>query len=185
MTRNVSSPMLSSLLGSPVRPGFLAALTFRSTTEYVWTGLGNLVYGGNTYRGIGSLGKIGAVAESTELRADGTTVTLSGIDPGLLAESLTDIQIGAPAAIYFAAFDQTMAIVGTPYPLFVGTVDQPVVQIGLDEMAISLKLENKLANLQRANMRRYTAADQGLYFPNDTAFVFVELLNDQALKWTP
>jgi hypothetical protein len=185
VTRNVSSPMLSSLTGSPIRPGFLAALTFRSTTEYVWTGVGNLVYGGNTYRGVGSMGKIGSISESTELRADGAAVTLSGIDPALLAESLTDIQIGAPASIYFALFDNALNIIGTPYPLFVGTVDQPVVQIGIDKLQISLKLENKLANLQRANMRRYTSADQGLYFPADTAFNFVELLNDQALKWTP
>ena len=52
-------------------------------------------------------------------------------------------------------------------------------------MTIALKLENRLVNLQRANMRRYTAADQNLYYPGDTAFNWVEILNDQALKWAP
>jgi hypothetical protein len=183
LPRNISAPMLASLISSPIRPGFLAMLTFRTVTEYVWSGLGNLVYGGNTYRGVGSLGRIGSISEATEVRAIGTSVTLSAIDPALLAECLNDIQLGAPAKIYFALFDEALNIIGSPYPLFVGTVDQPVIQIGIDQMAITLKLENKLANLQRANMRRYTAADQGLKHPTDTAFNWVEILNDLALKW--
>jgi hypothetical protein len=184
LPRNIAAPMLASLVSSPIRPGFLAVITFRTATEYIWSGLGSLNYGGHAYRGVGSLGKIGAIAESTEVRAIGTTVTLSAIDPALLSECLTDIQLGAPAAIYFALFDSGLNILGTPYPLFVGTVDQPVIQIGVDEMAISLKLENKLANLQRVSMRRYTAADQRLYFPDDDACNWVELLNDLALKWS-
>lgn len=183
MPRNISSPMLASLLSSPIRPGFLALLTFRTAVEYVWSGVGNLIYAGNTYRGVGSLGRIGSVSESTEVRAIGTTVTLSAIDPALLSECLNDIQLGAPAQIYFALFDAALNILGTPYPLFIGTVDQPVIQIGVNEMAISLKLENKLANLQRASMRRYTAADQRHYYPGDDAFNWVELLSDLALKW--
>jgi hypothetical protein len=181
--RNISSPMVASLTSSPIRPGFLAMLTFRTMTSYVWSGIGDLVYAGNTYKGVGSLGKIGAISEATEVRAIGTTVTLSAIDPTLLSECLNDIQLGAPAKIFFALFDGSRNIIGAPYPLFVGTVDQPVIQIGIDEMAISLKLENKLANLQRANMRRYTAADQRIRYPNDTGFNWVELLNDLALKW--
>jgi hypothetical protein len=176
--------MLASLTSNTIRPGFLASIAFRTATEYVWSGVGNLSYAGHTYRGVGSLGKIGQIAEATDVRAIGTTVTLSAIDPALLSESLNDIQLGAPAAIYFALFDAALNILGTPYPLFIGTVDQPVIQIGVNEMAISLKLENKLANLQRANMRRWTAADQRLAYPNDTAFNWVELLNDLALKWS-
>ena len=176
--------MLASLVSETIRPGFLASIAFHTAVEYIWSGLGALVYAGNTYRGVGSLGKIGSISEATDVRAIGTTVTLSAIDPALLSECLNDIQLGAPAAIYFALFDAALNILGTPYPLFIGTVDQPVIQIGINEMAISLKLENKLANLQRANMRRYTAADQRLYYPNDTAFNWVELLNDLALKWS-
>jgi hypothetical protein len=50
-------------------------------------------------------------------------------------------------------------------------------------MTIALALENKLSNLSRANMRRYTNADQQLYYPGDTFFQSVESLNDQALLW--
>jgi len=182
--RNISSPMLSGILASPIRPAFLVMLTFYSGIEYVWTGVGNLVYAGNTYLGVGSLGKIGAVTEGTQVNADGTTVSLSGIDLTLLGYCLTEIQVGAPASICFALVDVNLNIIGVPYPLFVGCVDQPVLQIGMETLEIALKLESRLSNLQRASMRRYTAADQSLYYPTDSGFSWVEQLNDQALRWS-
>ena len=183
MSRNISAPMLAPLITNYVRPIFMAVLVFRSTTQYVWTGADNLVYEGNTYLGVGSLGKIGDITEGTEVKAYGTTISLSGINPTLLAESMTDIQVGAPATIYFALVDGNSNIYGTPYPLFAGTVDKPTVQIAPNTLTISLALETRMSNLQRAGQRRYTAADQDLYYPDDSAFDWVEILNDQALIW--
>ena len=45
--------------------------------------------------------------------------------------------------------------------------------------------QDKAFKSSRASNRRYTSVDQGLYYPGDTAFNWVESLNDQALKWTP
>jgi hypothetical protein len=184
MARDISAPMLASLESNVIRPAFMAAITFRSAAEYIWTGVGDLIFEGATFRGVGSFGRLGTISEGVEVRADGTSVTLSGIDPALLSECLTDIQIGAPARIWLALFDEHATLLGTPYQLFFGTVDQPVLNVGTEEMAITLKLENKLANLQRASMRRYTAADQNLYYPGDTGMNWVELMNDIALKWS-
>lgn len=175
--------MLSSLTSNRIMPAFLLDIAFKSMTCYVWSGVGSLVYGGNTYLGVGSLGKISAVSEGSELMADGMSITLSGIDPTLLPETMTDVQLGAPVTVYFALLGDGNAIIGTPYPLFVGQVDQPAIQPGLDDFTITIKLENKLVNLQRASNRRYTSADQNLYYPDDIAFRWVEQLNDQALVW--
>jgi hypothetical protein len=176
--------MLASLTSNRIVPGFLADIVFRSGEQHVWTGPCDLVWNGNAYRGVGVLGKIGGIVEGTTVSADGSSVSLSGIDPALLSESLSDVQLGAPATIWFALFDAALNVLGTPYPLFVGTVDQPVIQLGVEDLTITLKLENRLINLQRAGMRRYTAADQNLYYPDDTFFDWVDILNDQALKWT-
>jgi hypothetical protein len=177
--------MLAGITSNLIRPAFLADLTFRSVTEYVWTGVGTLAWNGHSYRGIGSLGKLGGVSETSAVSAEGTSASLSGIDPALLGECMSDIQLGAPATIWFALFDQNLNVLGAPYPLFVGTIDQPSLQLSLDELAISLKLENKLVNLQRASNRRYTSADQQLYYPGDRAFNWIEILGDQALLWAP
>jgi len=183
MPRNISAPMVASLTSNQIRPAFLAIITFRTQTVYCWTGAGNLTYNGNIYLGVGDFGKLAPITEATNVQAYSTSIELSGIDPNLLAESLTDIQVGAPASIYFALLDSSNNILGTPYPMFVGCVDKPSIQVGTKQMTISLALESKLANLQRASLRRYTSADQQLYYPSDCAFAWVESLSDQALKW--
>lgn len=141
-----------------------------------------IINGGSTYLGVGSLGSIGDINEGVEVKADGTTVTLSGIDPTLLNDCLADIQLGAPATLWFALFSNG-AIVGKPYPLFVGTVDRPTIPIGSDTISITLALENRMANLQRPSNRRYTAGDQMYYYPTDSGFNWIETLNDVSLVW--
>lgn len=183
MPRDISSGMLTPLLTNDIRPCFLAIITFKTETVYCWTGVGNIVYNGNTYLGVGDFGKLSSIVEGSDVQAFGCSISLSAIDPTLLSESLTDIQIGAPVTIYFALLDTSGNIYGTPYPAFVGIVDKPTISLGTQQMTISLALESKLANLQRASQRRFTAADQRYYYPDDSAFNFVEQLNDQALKW--
>jgi hypothetical protein len=94
---------------------------------------------------------------------------------------MNDISIGAPAKIYFGLMSNG-ALLGAPYLVFSGTVDKPTVVTGPTSSSITLNLENRLINLQRPNQRRYTAADQHLFYPDDRAFNWVELLNDISLK---
>jgi hypothetical protein len=171
-----------SIADNNIRPALLAEIHFRSEVSYIWSGVGNLVYAGNTYLGVGTLGRVSRIGAGVEVAAGGVTVALSGIDSNLFSESMTDIQLGAPARISFALFDPAGNVLGT-YPAFVGLVDKPIVTPGLQEITIALGLETRLTNLQRANARRYTATDQQLYYPDDSAFQWVEQLNDQALKW--
>jgi hypothetical protein len=79
MSRNLDSSMAAALPNGLIQPFFLVELTLKSGTEYVWSGVGDLVYGGNTYQGVGNLGSVGVITEDSSVKADGTTVTLSGI----------------------------------------------------------------------------------------------------------
>ena len=182
MPRDLPSPMLAAITSNLVSPCILVDLTLASGVQHIWSGVGSLVYGGTTYLGVGSLGQLGDVNEGTEVKADGSSITLSGIDPTLLNDSLLDIQLGAPVTVWFGVF-QDGALLGDPYPLFVGTVDQPQIPISPDTIAITLKLENRMTNLQRASNRRYTAGDQNYYYSDDSGFNWVETLNDIALVW--
>jgi len=142
-----------------------------------------LSYGGNNYVGTGALGTIGGLSEGTGVQADGTTVSLSGIDPVYLAEAMTDIQLGAPAEIFFGAVNPvTGALQGVPYRIFRGVVDQPTIDVDQSTVSITLALENRMLDLQRAQCQRYTATDQRLHYPTDMAFDWVEILSDIALR---
>ena len=180
--RNLDPNLSANLAGQFISPLFLVELAFKSQTLYVWSGVGSIVYGGNTYLGVGTLGKIGTITEGTAIQADGTTLTLSGIDPTIAGECLSDIQTMGGTKIWFGTMVQG-TIVGVPYLLYSGTVDVPTFDIGVETMSITLTLENKMLDLQRPRMRRYTSADQRLLYPTDIGFSWVESLNDLNLRF--
>jgi len=357
MSRNLDPTLAASLSAGVIQPVLFVQITFNSGTEYVWSGIGDFDFNGHTFSGVGNLGSIGPIGEGSAVKADGTSVTLSGIglsqigipappvtppdpplppapgesvawsfatlgahpsssfsfrpsifngglgcsgegsstlyngnlsiingdsfcpvihiqwggfrlppeiprgakithiypvvnwtaNPGgfqevsaspggvitggfgtdiapnvnpvitaqmqntvsgianlamfidfvgvaiyyigepqsatsLIYEALNDVRMGAPAKIWYGQMANG-ALIGTPYLEFSGTVDKPTVQVDEKSASITLALENRLVNLQRANQRRYTAADQKLAFPTDMAFNWVESLNDIALRW--
>ena len=181
MGRELDSTYAAGLAAGTVMPVRLMQITFKSQVSYVWSGPGPLVWNGNTFLGVGSLGTISAISEVITTNAGGVTVTLSGVDPVLFNECMTDIQLGATARIWRGLWAATAnALLGVPYQVFRGQVDQPAFEVG-GKMMISLALESRIVNLQRASCRRYTSADQRVNFPTDSAFTWVEQLNDLAL----
>lgn len=185
MPRNIDPTMLAALGDANIRPAFFASITFASKTEYIWTGAGDYLWNSQTWKGIGDAASIGTYAEGTDVTANGITVTLSGINNDLLGESLTDIQLGAPATIYFALLDDNMNIIGTPTVFFGGIVDKPAIHIGTDTSTIALSLETNFIRLQQGQRLRYTSADQRRLVPGDSGFDFVEKMNDIAIIWQP
>jgi hypothetical protein len=183
MARDLDSDYLAAISAGLFAPIFLAMLTFKTATKYVWTGVGNLVWDAQTFVGIGSFGELALIREGVDVQADGTSVKLSGIDPALLQECMTDIRLGAPAKIWTGALAPDGTIIGAPYLLFSGQVDQPAVQVGADTISIELALESRMVDLSRPSMRRYTSADQRLQYPTDIGFGWIEQLNDLALVW--
>ncbi|HEV2324565.1 MAG TPA: hypothetical protein VGS10_11500 [Terracidiphilus sp.] len=179
--RNLPTPMIAQITSNEVMPVVLADLAFKSGTVYVWSGLGSVVCNGHTYVGVGSLGQVGDIKEGVQVKADGTSVSLSGIDPTILNDCLDDIQLGAPATLWLGILSN--GVITATYPMYVGTVDKPSLPISPDTLTISLAIENKMLNLQRPTMRRYTSSDQNYYFPSDTGFHWVEIDNDLALIW--
>lgn len=184
MSRNLDSTYAAGLAAGTIAPVRLVQLAFKSQTIYCWSGAGPLVWNGNTFLGVGSLGKMSDISEGVDLQASGVTLTLSGVDPLLFGECMTDIQLGATARIWRGLWDiDAGGLIGVPYQTFRGQVDQPAFAISGQEMEITLALESRIAQLRRASCRRYTSADQRVEFPTDSAFGWVEQLNDLALVW--
>lgn len=181
--RNLAAPMIQNLTANTVYLAYLLDITFSSGPAYVWSGLGSLTFDGDTYQGVGSLGQIGQITETNEVRANGTTVQLSGIDSTLREDCLSDIQIGAPVTLYLATLDPIAKSITATYTIFAGTVDKPVHRTSPDSLTIALSLENKLYNMQRANCRRYTSADQRIYYSDDISMSWIEMLNNASFVW--
>ncbi len=180
--RNLDPALAAALQLGVVVPAIFAQLTFTSGVYFCWTGYGPLLYAGNTYIGLGQLAGMGDVNEGTDGKADGLTLTLSGIDPTLYQDCLNDIQLGAPAIVSLALLANGQ-VIGQPATLFAGLVDQPTINEAADTITVALQLENKMVNLQRPSVRRYTPADQHMDYADDTGFNSAAILNDAAYSW--
>jgi hypothetical protein len=187
MDRNLDSSLIAALPAPVIMPTLLAMLTFRSATKYVWTGVGNIVVDSQTYVGVGSLASVGGITEGLGVQADGTSVTLSGLEkmvgqsPDFLSECLGDIRSQAPAKLWFGLMNGPTLI--ARYLLFSGIIDKSTISIAPEAISIALALESRLIDLSRASQRRYTSADQNLDFPDDSGFDWVEIENDIAILW--
>lgn len=161
---------------------------------------GGMLVGGNTTSWAGVL--VSGFAQCTIPGYIGTTsvdVSFLGLavyydgapltKTSLLYEALNDVRVGGRAILRFGLLNAAGAIVGAPFPVYDGLVDEPTIDDdpaglrGAPGVKIVLALENRLRNHARAGGRRYTAADQKLDWPLDSGFNWVEILNEISLRW--
>ena len=177
---------------------------------YFWTGLGDLTIGGITYTGAGQFLQISNVTETADLRAAGATVVMSGLPTDVISLALQEPYQGRIARIKFGMMNANKGNAeeeggglftqedtgnldfseGDPavlIPLFVGYMDQMNIEEGADTGTIRVKVENKLIDLERARVARYTAEYQRSRnitgASTDAGFDFVADMQDQKLAW--
>src|SRR5260221_12919929 len=159
MRTGLDTSLAAAFASGTLVPFFMGTFQFKTTTQRVWSGVGDLTVDGQTFKGVGSFAEIGTISEGTEVEAKGTYVKLSGIDPVLLGESLSDIQAGLQVLLWIGAMDQACNVIGTPYQIFGGIIDQSSVEMGDETISITLHLESKVVDFARSSNRKYTSAD--------------------------
>lgn len=180
--------------------------TIQSEPLYLWTGLGDLTTGGKTYIGTGSFMHISEVTETADIRAAGSSITLTGLSADIIALALAQPYQGRLCVIKFGIMDankdlllkedtfrvllETGASIDISTgdttglaTLFTGYMDQMTIDEGADTCTIQLNVESKLIDLERPRIFRYTSENQKAKFPNDLAFDFIPDLQDQSLTW--
>jgi hypothetical protein len=183
MPRPMSSAMLAAIQAQHLRPALFVQMQFMTGPLYVWSGTGSVTWNGHTWLGVGTLGTISTIEESGTVEAKGVTLTLSGIDPAMLADALQEFQTGAPVAIYLGLFDSGGSLIANPVTSWAGRMDQPSIEVGGDSAVISIACENRLIEMNVAVDRRYTATDQSIDYPGDLGFNWVLSIQEQNIYW--
>ncbi|WP_198377140.1 hypothetical protein [Neoroseomonas rubea] len=142
---------------SPVAaPVVLVELDFASGPFRAWTGLGPLNWAGKVFEGVGSIGAVGEVEETVELRAVRLTLALSPVPQEVVDIALAERSFRLrPARLWGALLDAEGAFVADPFPLWAGLMDTMEVTDGA-EPRVALTCESRLVDLERAEVRRYT-----------------------------
>lgn len=182
MPRSLTPEIVQQLEAKTVTLCFLVQINFAEPV-HVWSGVGDLAWDGNTYKGVGTLGSLSAVSETSEVEAQGITLTLSGIPAELLDNGLTGVSASSTASVYLGFLDEAGALIPDPIPVYSGMVDQPQINVGTETATVTISVENRLLNLNRSRGGRYTDADQRSRYPNDGCLKYVHANQDHYIRW--
>lgn len=183
MTRSATPAVLDALAAPVVRPIFLYEGQFVSGWLRFWSGLGDLVWAGQTWTGAGTLLSMGPLSETSDVVASGTSVTLSGVPVGLVSAAILDAQQGLPGRIWLGTLDDAGAVIADPVMAFAGRLDVPDILDGAETCTITLSYESRLINLQTAREWRWTHESQQVLYPDDLGFAFVTSIQGVDVKW--
>lgn len=183
MTNRLDETSASETEKEVVRPILLAYLDFLSGTTRLWSGIGDIVWDSATWKGIGTLGKISTIEETLELRATGMTMQLSGVKAENISLVVAEPIQGRKAKVYLGFLNENYALLTDPILIFDGRMDMVEIVDGGPTATITLMVENRLRDLERARTRRYTDADQQARYPNDRGLEYVPSLQEIDIPW--
>lgn len=180
--RTISADMVSEVTTAQLSPILMAELNF-TPPVYLWTGYGTLTYNGIGYLGLGTLGTISPVQETTDLSARGISMQLSGVPTALVYEALTDDYQGRACSVMFGALSPTAGLVASPITIFSGRMD--VMQLSDDGQTsqITMTAENKLIDFKRTREIRYTDEEQQRLYSGDLGLEFVNAIQEKTIYW--
>jgi len=162
---------------------YFVKLRFDSADVNLHSGLGEIVFNGDTYTGTGALGSITGIEETVELGRSPVTLTMSGLPTTLIAALINEQYQGRTSIIYQGYVDMsTYRLIDTPVIIHRGLMDTPDIVQG-KELIVSLKIESRFAQWDKAQVRRFTSEDQRSRYPIDTGFSFVEVSVDKSIYW--
>lgn len=183
MTNRLDEPAATETEKEVVRPILLAWLDFLSGTTRLWSGVGDLEWDSKIWKGIGTLGRVSTVEETLELRATGMSLQLSGVKTENLADVISEPIQGRKAKVYLGFLDADRALVSDPVIIFDGRMDTIEIVDGAPTATVTLMVESRLRDLERARTRRYTDADQQARYPNDKGLEYVPSLQEIDIPW--
>ena len=187
MSRTLTSGMLGVTTADVVRPAYFVKMVFNSGENpddlNIWSGIGDLAFGGTTYTGVGDLLSISQVTETADISATGINVSITGIKTSFIAIAKNHEYQGRPLTVSLGAFNASGSLIADPVIVFSGFMDTMVIKEGAATSTISVNVENKLVAFERSRVRRYTAEDQKIDHPTDKGFEFVTSIVQKQIIW--
>ena len=187
MSRTLTTAMRNVTTANVVRPAYFVRMVFDSGESpnvlNLWSGVGDLAYGGNTYTGVGDLLSISSIDETSDISASGINVAITGIKSSFLVIAKNHEYQGRPLSVSLGAFDDNGALIADPVIVFSGFMDTMTIAESGSTSTIKISVENKLISFERSKVRRYTAEDQKIDYPTDKGFEFVTAIVEKEIIW--
>ena len=182
-TRVVTPAMQTAIAQSQYMPFLFVELNFASGFLRLCTAGHDIPWNGFTWIGVGKIGTVDTINEDTALQANGYRLSLSGLDPDIIAIAMQEDYQGRACKMWLPLVDiATGAIVADPLMVVRARMDAMELQHG-HQATVSLIVESELAAWDRPKVRRYTDADQKSEYSTDRGFEFVAETSTRTLSW--
>ena len=130
----------------------------------------------------GDIINVSATQETSEIRANGIQISLSGLPLELISAALSDPYQGRTAKVFFGVLDGE-TVVADPYMIFRGSMDLMTIEDSGETATILVTAESRLIDLDRARARRFTSEDQKIDYPSDKGLEFITSLQEKQIVW--
>lgn len=184
MARNLTAGFITELQAQIKSPAIFFEGEFKTGTVHLWTGLGDIDWNGETWLSSGGLiTNVSQISETSDVRADGIVVLMSGISEIMRSLILSEVEQGKPGTVYIGFINDSGAVVADPANAFEGRLDVPSMKDGGSAISISFAYETRLRDLERVREFRYTHESQKILFDDDLGFEYVPSLQDWNGVW--
>lgn len=176
-----SDEMIYWLSRDRVTAVLAARIDFESGTVYVHSGTGPMVINGLVYSGMGTMGSVDDVGETSTTSPTQLKMTLSGLDISLFATTLNERCVGRNAELYLVVLDDSGAAKVADL-LFKGRVSATGATAGSTN-ALQYTISNVFEDWQRPFPDRYTDESHQSVQPGDRIFRYVAQMAERSIYW--
>jgi hypothetical protein len=193
--RNLSPAIVAAIAAPQKSLAWFVELVFLDQTIYAWSGLGNVTPAGpawdpgatfpygQEFIGVGWLGQLSNLPQTTEMTAENMRLTLSGIPASLVGDAVNAVRLTGSVTIWLVFLDALNNVIADPLQMWQGQTDVPTLTDGADTCTFEMTVENSLLALNLSSNRRYTTLDQQLDYPGDAGFEMLSAMQDLFLPY--
>lgn len=182
MTRWVSPSNETEAAKAAVIPRLLADLDFSSGILRVHDGIGDLVYGGNTYLGVGTFGGVDEIQEDDKVTPAQMRLRLAGVPNETIGSAMTEVYQGRTVTLTWGFLSETTGQwVDDPEVLWSGVMDVMNITMGLNESSIELLCDDP--DYAQPTIRRYTREDHQLDYASERFFEYLPKIPGFRAQW--
>ncbi|WP_299733837.1 hypothetical protein [uncultured Endozoicomonas sp.] len=177
----MDSALRLALTQDSVTPLMLLEIAFKNGTTRVHSGLGEIIFEGQKFLGLGDIGKVSVIRQESGDRPDRLNLTLSSFDDSVRGEALEARYVGQPVKLWLAVLDDDWRIKASQM-IWRGSISDGGVTVG-ENNQITLTVSNRLEDWDKARPDRYTDESQNSRHPGDRIFIYMPAMAEYPIYW--